>query len=75
MSFKITKLVDIAITTAEDRHGYLGALRNNEFDAAASIVTAIYLNKETELGAFKTSLSEFNENALKFMIIFQTYCN
>ena len=59
-------LVDIAITTAEDLHGrYLGALRNNEFDVAASIVTAIYLNKETELGAFKTSLSEFNENALK----------
>ena len=59
-------LVDIAITTAEDLHGrYLGALRNNEFDVAASIVTAIYLNKETELGAFKTSLSEFNENALQ----------
>ena len=59
-------LVDIAITTAEDLHGrYLGALRNNEFDVAASIVTAIYLNKETELGAFKTSLSEFNEKALK----------
>ena len=59
-------LVAIAITTAEDLHGrYLGALRNNEFDVAASIVTAIYLNKETELEAFKTSLSEFNENALK----------
>ena len=58
-------LVNIAISTAEDLHGrYLGALRNNEYDVAASIATAIYLNKETELDAFKKSLSEFNDNAL-----------
>ena len=58
-------LVKDAVSTAENLHGrYLGALRNNEYGVAASIATAIYLNKETELDAFKKSLNEFNENAL-----------
>ena len=59
-------LVNIAIATAEDLHGrYLGALRNNEYEVASSITTAILLNKETELNAFKNSLDEFKVNALK----------
>ena len=58
-------LVNIAISTAEDLHGrYLGALRNNEYEVAASIATAIKLNKETELNAFENSLDVFNENAI-----------
>jgi hypothetical protein len=58
-------LVNIAIATAEDLHGrYLGALRNNEYEVAASIATAIKLNKETELNAFENSLEVFNENAI-----------
>ena len=58
-------LVNIAISTAEDLHGrYLGALRNNEYEVAASIATAIKLNKETELNAFENSLDVFNENAV-----------
>ena len=58
-------LVNIAIATAEDLHGrYLGALRNNEYEVASSITTAILLNKETELNAFKNSLDEFKVNAL-----------
>jgi len=59
-------LVKIAISTAEDLHGrYLGALRNNEYEVAASIATAIKLNKETELNAFENSLDVFNENAIE----------
>ena len=59
-------LVNIAISTAEDLHGrYLGALRNNEYEVAASIATAIKLNKETELNAFENSLDVFNENAIE----------
>jgi len=59
-------LVNIAIATAEDLHGrYLGALRNNEYEVAASIATAIKLNKETELNAFENSLDVFNENAIE----------
>ena len=58
-------LVNIATSTAEDLHGrYLGALRNNEYEVASSISTAIFLNKETELNAFKNSLNEFKNNAL-----------
>ena len=58
-------LVNIAISTAEDLHGrYLGALRNNEYEVAASIATAIKLNKETELNAFENSLDVFNKNAV-----------
>ena len=58
-------LVQIALITAEDLHGrYLAALRNNEFDVAKSIVSAINLNKSTEVKAFENSLGEFNSKSL-----------
>jgi hypothetical protein len=54
-------LVQVALVTAEDLHGrYLAALRNNEYDVAASITSAILLNKSTEVRAFENSLSDFN---------------
>lgn len=54
-------LVQVALVTAEDLHGrYLAALRNNEYDVAASISSAILLNKSTEVRAFDNSLSDFN---------------
>ena len=59
------KLVNDAVTTAENLHGrYLGALRNNEYDVAKSISQAILLNKETESRAFENALSEFKEKSL-----------
>ena len=59
------KLVNDAVTTAENLHGrYLGALRNNEYDVAQSISQAILLNKETESRAFENALSEFKEKSL-----------
>ena len=58
-------LVQTAITTAEDLHGrYLAALRNNEYDVANSISTAIFLNKETEIAAFEKSLEAFKEKSI-----------
>tara|TARA_B100000900_G_scaffold403449_1_gene410556 strand:- start:682 stop:1743 length:1062 start_codon:yes stop_codon:yes gene_type:complete len=58
-------LVAVAIQTAEDLHGrYLAALRNNEYDVAESIVSAIKLNKSTEVKAFENSLADFNSNSL-----------
>ncbi len=58
-------LVNDAITTAENLHGrYLGALRNNEYDVAQSIATAIILNKETESNAFESALLQFKEKSL-----------
>jgi len=54
-------LVQVALVTAEDLHGrYLAALRNNEYDVAASISSAILLNKSTEVRAFENSLADFN---------------
>ena len=59
------KLVNNAITTAENLHGrYLGALRNNEYDVAQSIATAIYLNKESESRAYENALSTFKDKSL-----------
>ena len=56
-------LVKTAIITAEDLHGrLLAALRNNEYDVVNSISSALLLNKETELNAFKNSLIIFNQN-------------
>tara|TARA_Y100000996_G_scaffold72153_1_gene48593 strand:- start:2032 stop:3096 length:1065 start_codon:yes stop_codon:yes gene_type:complete len=58
-------LVEIALVTAEDLHGrYLAALRNSEFEVAKSIVSAINLNKSTEIKAFENSLEEFNNKSL-----------
>jgi len=56
-------LVKTAIITAEDLHGrLLAALRNNEYDVVNSISSALLLNKETELNAFKNSLTIFDQN-------------
>jgi hypothetical protein len=58
-------LVNDAITTAENLHGrYLGALRNNEYDVAQSIATAIILNKETESNVFENALIQFKDKSL-----------
>ena len=58
-------LVEVALVTAEDLHGrYLAALRNNEYDVAKSIVSAINLNKSTEIKAFENSLEDFNTKSL-----------
>tara|TARA_B100000427_G_scaffold321915_1_gene323161 strand:+ start:526 stop:1590 length:1065 start_codon:yes stop_codon:yes gene_type:complete len=58
-------LVEVALVTAEDLHGrYLAALRNSEFDVAESIVSAINLNKSTEVKAFENSLENFNNTSL-----------
>jgi hypothetical protein len=58
-------LVEVALITAEDLHGrYLAALRNNEYEIAASISSAILLNKSTEIKAFENSLSEFNQKSI-----------
>ena len=58
-------LVEVALVTAEDLHGrYLAALRNNEYDVAKSIVSAINLNKSTEIKAFENSLEDFNNKSL-----------
>ena len=58
-------LVEVALVTAEDLHGrYLAALRNNEYDVAKSIVSAINLNKSTEIKAFENSLQDFNNKSL-----------
>ena len=58
-------LVEVALVTAEDLHGrYLAALRNNEYDVAESISSAILLNKSTEVRAFENSLTDFNQKSL-----------
>ena len=58
-------LVEVALITAEDLHGrYLAALRNNEYEVAESISSAILLNKSTEVRAFENSLSGFNQKSL-----------
>ncbi len=58
-------LVEVALITAEDLHGrYLAALRNNEYEIAASISSTILLNKSTEIKAFENSLSEFNQKSI-----------
>ena len=58
-------LVEVALVTAEDLHGrYLAALRNNEYDVAKSIVSAINLNKSTEIKAFENALEDFNNKSL-----------
>ena len=58
-------LVQVALVTAEDLHGrYLAALRNNEYEVAASISSAILLNKSTEVKAFENSLTDFNQKSL-----------
>ena len=57
-------LVNDAIATAENLHGrYLGALRNNEYEVAQSIATAIILNKETESNAFENALIQFKDKS------------
>jgi len=60
---KHKELVNSALVTAQDLHGRLVAsLRNNENEVAATLISAIELNKETEVSFFNSSLKLFNEN-------------
>ena len=56
------ELVNSALTTAQDLHGRLVAsLRNNENEVALTLISAVELNKETEIAFFNTSLQIFND--------------
>ena len=62
------KLVNSALTTANDLHGRLVAsLRNKENEVALTLVSAIELNKETEIAFYNKSLKSFNENYSKML--------
>ncbi len=51
-----------ALITSQDLHGRLiASLRNNESEVAQTLISAIILNKETEIVFFNTSLSQFYE--------------
>ena len=57
-----TKIVNSALTTAQDLHGRLVAsLRNNEIDVAQGLISAIKLNKESEVKLFNKTIDEFNQ--------------
>ena len=63
------ELLNSAILTAQDLHGRLVAsLRNNENDVAQNLISAIKLNKKSEVDFFTKSLENFkikNLNILK----------
>ena len=62
------ELVNSALTTAQDLHGRLVAsLRNNENEVALTLISAIELNKETEIAFFNSSLQIFNDNYSKIL--------
>ena len=62
------ELVNSALTTAQDLHGRLVAsLRNNENEVALTLISAIELNKETEIAFFNSSLKIFNDNYSKIL--------
>ena len=55
-------LVFSALVTAQDLHGRLVAsLRNNEVEVANTLISAIELNKNSEISFFNDSLSDFQE--------------
>ena len=59
------QLVNSALLTAQDLHGRLVAsLRNNEIEVAQTLVSAIELNKESEVAFFNNSLQNFKDNYL-----------
>ena len=62
------ELVNSALTTAQDLHGRLVAsLRNNENEVALTLISAIKLNKETEIAFFNSSLQIFNNKYSKIL--------
>ena len=62
------ELVNSALATAQDLHGRLVAsLRNNENEVALTLISAIELNKETEIAFFNSSLKIFNDNYSKIL--------
>ena len=62
------ELVKSALVTAQDLHGRLVAsLRNNENEVATTLISAIKLNKESEIAFFNSSLKLFNENYSKIL--------
>ena len=51
-----------ALATAQDLHGRLVAsLRNNEVEVANTLISAIELNKNSEISFFNDSLLDFQE--------------
>ena len=62
------ELVNPALATAQDLHGRLVAsLRNNENEVALTLISAIELNKETEIAFFNSSLKIFKDNYSKIL--------
>ena len=62
------ELVNSALTTAQDLHGRLVAsLRNNENEVALTLISAIELNKETEIAFFNSSLQIFYNKYSKIL--------
>ncbi len=60
-----TQIVNSALSTAQDLHGRLVAsLRNNEVDVAQGLISAIKLNKESEVNFFNKTIDEFNQTYL-----------
>ena len=60
-----TQIVNSALSTAQDLHGRLVAsLRNNEIDVAQGLISAIKLNKESEVNFFNKTIDEFNQTYL-----------
>jgi len=56
------ELINSALVTAQDLHGRLVAsLRNNEVEVANTLISAIQLNKESEISFFNDSLLDFQE--------------
>ena len=67
------QLVNSALITAQDLHGRLVAsLRNNEIDGANTLISAIELNKKSEISFFNDSLLNFQE---KYLLILENINN
>ena len=57
------EIVNSALITAQDLHGRLVAsLRNNENEVAMTLISAIELNKESEIAFLNNTLKLFSEN-------------
>ena len=67
------QLVNSALITAQDLHGRLVAsLRNNEIEVANTLISAIELNKKSEISFFNDSLLNFQE---KYLLILENINN
>ena len=61
-------LVNSALVTAQDLHGRLVAsLRNNEVEVANTLISAIQLNKKSEISFFNDSLFDFQEKYVSIL--------